>query len=641
MFRFSSGVLVALVTSSPVLACGPDFPFEFLSDRDRTIAQLPDSLFMLEAGRLVSRPAHPLPVVEGEEPQSAREGGGARERALYGEGAALWKAGQRHAARAKFLQLLALPEADRRWFTVMASYDVALVSDVDEARTKFQALRALVEQGWADPLGLAVASLGEEAHLALERGEDAKAVALYALQASHGSQGGRVSLLYVARQLTGDEARLSKALNDPLVQRLMATYLWTRSTESWWTERTHGLGAEEVLAKLLQLPQVSGADHLAAALFRAGRFEEAQRLVEKEQSPIAHWVKAKLLMRRGDRLAADHELELAASGYSMNEQWGVPYQPDYRPRQQLELERAIIALSRDDFEGAMRYARASCSWQDQAYLAERVLDVDTVKRLLDAPQPSPDPCELLRPEQVEDSSTGWLPPKPGEALRSVLARRLMRLGRGREALAYFPEGLRPKAEQYVRSLEQGKAGRTALERARALAEAAVLARTEGLELLGLEGEPDFRWTDGAFDPGASLHDAGVTAEEWRRWNASAPRFSTRFQYRAEASRLAEASANELSPRSQAFTVMLCRAAGYVRRDDEARFQALWSRAVKEGPLLREPMVFGQECPQPRFVDPPAPRRKALRKRALVVPAALTMVVALAVWGLRRRFKTSP
>jgi tetratricopeptide (TPR) repeat protein len=473
---------------------------------------------------------------------------------------------------------------------------------------------------------LAVASLGEEAKLALAEGDDARAATLYAKQASHGSVSGSQSLLFLARQLVSDQGRLDGALGDPVVQRLIATYLWTRSAESWWTEGSPSQSASELLERLSGLPSLAGADRLAAALFRAGRFEDAQRLVEKEDSAIAHWVKAKLLVRQGKREAADRELERAAEGYPLSELWTFDYSSDFLPRQQVELERSILALAHDDFDGAMQHALAGCGWEDVAYLAERVLDVDTLLRLVDANASKPDVCANVDVHI-------WPPVKRPVALRALLARRLMRVGRGREALRYFEAEPRKLAEQYVTALEAATAERAPLVRAAHLYRAAHLARRDGMEVLGFEGAPDFHWTGGSFALVQAPLDGGQSPEEVRRCVGSAPKFPVRFHYRAVASRLAEQAANEVSPRSQAFTALLCKAAKYVRWEEPERVRALWHRAVKEGPLLKEAMVFGVECPEPRFVPPPERHRPFhVRKRWLgllgvAVVAAAGLVVA--------------
>ena len=109
-------------------------------------------------------------------------------------------------------------------------------------------MRELVRQGFDDPLGLAVASLGEEARPLLRKGDDVGAIRLYAEQAAHGSTSGATSLLFMARAIVRDEARLQQVLREPLGQRLIATYAWTRGQESLWvddTESPHAAAAPD------------------------------------------------------------------------------------------------------------------------------------------------------------------------------------------------------------------------------------------------------------------------------------------------------------------------------------------------------------------------------------------------------------
>jgi hypothetical protein len=285
----------------------------------------------------------------------------------------------------------------------------------------------------------------------------------------------------------------------------------------------------------------------------------------------------------------------------------------------------------------MRHAEASCSWEDVAYLAERVLELPALKALVDAPAPSPNPCAPLKSPDEVDNGEGWKVADQRLHLRALLARRLLREGHGAEALPYFDDTLRPDAAAYVQALGEGGEG---LARARALFTAARLARREGLELLGYEGAPDYRWAGGSYDPGLVLtRDAGVSNEEWRRYQATAPRYPMRYSYRPLASQLAEQAANQVSRRSQTFTALLCKSAAFIGTHDEARVQALWQRAVKEGPLLDEPMSFGFSCPEPRFEPPPPakvkpwhPRKRWLAGGGLASACLLGVLAVL----LRRR-----
>ena len=426
----------------------------------------------------------------------------------------------------------------------------------------------------------------------------------------------------------------------------MSAYLWSRGSEEWWAQSPDHPSPNTVLSALARLPMVSGAAHLSAALYRAGRFEEAATFAQLEEGAVAHWVRAKLALRSGLGEVADSELALAAQTLTAEEDWG-PLD-HRRPLHLIEGERAILALSRDDFDGAMMHARASCSWPDVAWVAERMVELDSLKRLVDG-LPPVDPCMRRPPSTVEEQDRYgfWGPDDQHEGLRWLLARRLLRANRGREALPYFASRDRVDAELYVSALERAERSSEPLEAASALYEASLLARYKGLQLLATEAAPDFGWTNGYYDPhprewgeGAPpVVDAGWSPAEAARAGANAPPFDQRFHYRHVASRLAEAAANKVSPRSRAFTVLLCTAARFIVNDDPERVQLLFQRANKEGPLLvEEPIVFGQACGTPRFVEPPAVKRKPLqlRKRWVVLIFGWAMVSGVAVAAALRR-----
>lgn len=132
-------------------------------------------------------------------------------------------------AAQRFAAVLALPPDQRRLRAAWAAFSLGraerMMNAADAAVVAFQRTRNEVQQGADDPLQLAVASLGEEARVELSRGRHARAVALYAEQAAHGSDNGRNSLRRVAEQLLAQPAQLKAQLADPLVQRLLVTYV--------------------------------------------------------------------------------------------------------------------------------------------------------------------------------------------------------------------------------------------------------------------------------------------------------------------------------------------------------------------------------------------------------------------------------
>src|SRR5579859_4184443 len=214
--RELAGALALALAPALAAACGPDFPSELLRDRSDTLLQLPEGAFNFEASRLVAA-SERLPVVEitgtdadavtrasiekgwwGEKQtlvDAARNAPNAQtaytaaaglpeDARRYLAGAAAFAHGDFSGAAARFDSVLALPEAERTqyglWAQFMRGRAAAAQHQADPARSAFEATREAVLHGVADPLGVDAASLGEQAKLALDAGDDASAIALYA-----------------------------------------------------------------------------------------------------------------------------------------------------------------------------------------------------------------------------------------------------------------------------------------------------------------------------------------------------------------------------------------------------------------------------------------------------------------------------
>ncbi|WP_375765175.1 hypothetical protein NR798_26015 [Archangium gephyra] len=641
--------LVFLVVLTPVRrarACGPDFPPELLGDRARLLAELPDGAFLHEASHLLPKPAEAFAVVEsGEEPEGARTGGGARETELYQSGAKAFHEGNWDEARARFLEVLALPAGERRRFSTFAAFMLGRMAGAgteQEGPRRFAEVRELARQGFEDPLGLAAASLGEEARQLLREGDDAGAIRLYAEQAAHGSGSGAASLLFVARAIARDEARMQQVLRDPVGQRLMATYAWTRGHETLWVDEAESpTPLPRLMEALAAVPGLAGADRLAAGAWRAGRFDLAERFAGQERTPLAAWVKAKLALRRGDKAAAEQFLAEASEGFPEKENWAVrEWLQPVRPRAHVEGERTLLALLRGDIPQAAERVLKTCSWPDIAYVAERVLTVEELQRFIAAHASSPElqckPEPGLWQEENERKDVN-------AQLRLLLGRRLMRSGRGQESLEYFRgTAWEEPARKYVEALEQARSAWRDLDEAQALFSAARLARSAGMELMGTEVAPDWSWVAGEFDVGewnaemqrvsegsparAILGELPLNSEaERERLTANAPPHTLRFHYRSTAADLAEKAAQLVPPRSQAYAALLCHAARFVSRTEPERTHRLWSTYVKNGALISDEMMFGQSCPEPDF--------ERLRNQKLAMPWRTWRLRTVATVGL--------
>ncbi|MGA2411989.1 MAG: hypothetical protein ABSG46_16590 [Candidatus Binataceae bacterium] len=270
--KFFAVIALLCLTVSIVLACGPDFPWQLLDDRPATFKATPANSFDYEAVRLVGRPRDRLKAVEGDDPDAlakAEAVGLSQDQAAlvqqirkestgdlaFQQGAALPLSVRLYTAAAidfhrqdiadatqRFEAVLQLPQSDKlraTWAAYMLGRIYALSGDIKKAAAEFQLTRTLANQGAPDPLGLAVASYGEEARLHLKRAESyftspnnlprerwddysremAAAAYLYAVQAASGSLIAVNSLRTVAQGLMG-----RPGIGDPVVQRLLAAY---------------------------------------------------------------------------------------------------------------------------------------------------------------------------------------------------------------------------------------------------------------------------------------------------------------------------------------------------------------------------------------------------------------------------------
>ncbi|WP_395710545.1 hypothetical protein [Reyranella sp.] len=215
------GALLAAACVSVALACGPNFPWQLLDNRDQTVADPVGLGFNFEASRLVAAPKDRLQLVEPHDPtwgyddrtapevitseraeaesdawqglmtdanldvqarlaklEAARRaddgeavlvaGRGLPEAVLdYIAGAVEFRAFNFEDALRWFEAIDRLPVDQRRLREVASAYMQGRIhqrlGEFAKARAAFQATRRLAEAGAPDPQGLAVASLGEEA----------------------------------------------------------------------------------------------------------------------------------------------------------------------------------------------------------------------------------------------------------------------------------------------------------------------------------------------------------------------------------------------------------------------------------------------------------------------------------------------
>jgi tetratricopeptide (TPR) repeat protein len=493
-----AAVVVACFGASVAIACGWDFPWQLLDDRAATLDTMPVDtksfayaeahLFPSPNDKLIAEETYDDGAAEavraevaGLDSDQAYVVGQMRDETsgdsafnkgamlpaavrLYTAGAVDFHNGDSAKAIARFQAILDLPANERRDRAVWAAYMLGRLYDrkgiLAKASKSFGLTRELANSGAPDPLGLGVASFGEEARLHLKRAEAlhklkeemsprqrreygreiAAAVRLYGEQAAHGSSIAIDSLQLVVDEMIGDDAAVDASICDPKVQRLLVTRtldgdgrasnnLETPPTSqiSWFVRSVQKCGSGNLVA----------ADQLAAMAYRDGDYRLAQRLVSQATGPLASWVKARLAMQKGDvAQAAKYYAEASTAFPSSGE--------DIETL--LAGERGVLTLSRGEYVDALEqlYPYSATFWGDVAYIAERVLTVDELKTFVDTHQDTQvhSAISITLPigGDSEEDSPSWSvreDQSPAVQLRNLLGRRLVRAGRYQEALKYF------------------------------------------------------------------------------------------------------------------------------------------------------------------------------------------------------------
>lgn len=516
---------------------------------------------------------------------------------LYLTGAVAWH--QRHLddARRAWQAVLDLPENRRSFRTVWASYmlgrlaveEVEKTSRYDrepferalqEVRRRMRATREFVAEGFSDPLGLAVASLGWEGRAALAAGDFPQAIDLYLAQYKAGDASALVSLQRTARAAVnaGDSSVVYGTLaRHEAGRRVVTAYLVARGAPRYGESgpNVDQLKAWAVALEQAQLNAAPDADRLAWLAYEAGLFALAERwaLLAPADSAETQWIRAKLALRRGNLRGAAEMLRTALGTGKLGDMH----------RREVLAELSRVYLAQDDFKAALAAAVEGEHWEDAAFVAERVMSLRELEAFVNS---QPD-VRAARKPQGED---GGRVEQAGTDLRHLLARRLARAGKSEEAENYFPPQWREMFHAYTADVRTGfEAARPTTERAQAFWRAAVVVREHGIALLGTELDPDWAIWEGAYSdkPAAALRREGprntggalapTSVELQRLEEQRVP--EQRFHYRYRAAELAWWAASLLPNDSDETARILNTAGGWLKARDPKAAQRFYEALV--------------------------------------------------------------
>jgi tetratricopeptide (TPR) repeat protein len=470
-----------------------------------------------------------------------------------------------------------------------------------EALRWFQQTRDLAKEGYADSLGLASASLGWEAQIALKQGRYAPALELFRVQLEAGDPAAPISLLLAARHTVADakpDARAECAKN-PTARRLVTGYLVAASLLK---ETPAAVTAWLDNLKTVDAP-VEDADRLAWVAYQAGNFDLAKNWLTKApaHAPIAQWLRAKLLLREGKVAEALPMIAEVAAQF--------PRDADFRIARDTLDDGEIFDAKRAHAEiGGLQLARGEYVAALDALLQGVGRQRRPTARIrIRGRGPTLARCRLRRRASVGLGRTQGIrgstlatakPPVEGKTpdgadtrMRYLLARRLARQGMLDAAAPYYPAEQQENFRRYADALRRGNDPKIAgPQRAELLWTAAQLARAEGMALLGTETDPDWASEGGNYDLGATAADRpkeGVNRaapNELERTTGNLPRPNRRFHYRYRAADLAWDAAKLMPDQSEQTALVLAMAGNWIKNLDpkgaERFYKALVSRCGK-------------------------------------------------------------
>lgn len=486
-------------------------------------------------------------------------------------------------ARAHWQAVLDLPEAQRRYRSVMAAFMLGKTAE-QKAPQYYRLVRALVEEGFSDQQGLAAASYGREAQHYLHRANKVVdsdkpyrvAMELYLKQWASGYYAGHsLKVTADAAWQYTDDRELRSLLKDHSARAVMTAYLltecWGEQADRYRTRLSNALPSPKDL-------KVEEAGRFALVEYQQNNLA-ATRLWLEYAAPddaLALWVRSKVLLREGQidegralMVTLTEELSQQDSDWrrvDTSRAWG---------------ELGLLMLQKERFVDAADCFMNSGSWEDCAYLLERILLTDELIAWVRA-----------QPVAEEDNHNHSRAYK----VHALAARRLMREGHFEEALEFFDLDTRSNVGAYLEAMRAASAPEAEpAERAQHYWKAARMLRDNGMSMVATELAPDFAWHGGRFnwsdtfeerEANEGVSDYRINRMAWqetKRGGATAARPNKRYHYRYRAAQLAELAAG-LLPNNDENAARIYRVAGeWLRLRDPEAADRLYKQLVVRCP----------------------------------------------------------
>lgn len=569
----------------------------------------------------------------------------------YQQAADLYKSNEIKEAQQSFIALIDKGSSEQQ---VCVLYSLAKIEqqqgNSDQALRYFQSTINLVKKGAFDPLQLGASAYGQMGSIYLNKIGDVapngmswkltspdkntvltlhRALYAYANQLIYNGDYARASINVILDEITKNtpeaNALLNAAVQDHFIRDFFLAYIFAiGSYDDSEAAKKRLETLMQTFASSVDVSKDPLADfsNLSAFAYQHGDIKSAQKLADfgwnRYHRSVDAWVLAKISLFHNDKEAAQKYYHLALQNKDLN--------GDLLTSTNHNLmigENAMLTLSKGDFLQALEelWPVRSVYFNDVAYICENLLTLDELKQFADQHSKP----MMLTQKQENDPSFWYSEPTYIPAFRSMVARRLLRENHPQEAIPYFVTSKeRDLAIKYAKNYDIMKHETSAIPKAKATWNIAVMMRENGMELAGTQGYPDLYPGWGYMDLPENKADAQwITRKEESRLHQYIAIPNWRYHYRSVAADYAVDAAKLLPPRSQAYAAILCNANGWLwgnmddasdngrvlnDRDPQRWQKDIWANKeqdiyklyVKNGALVPFAQHFGRDCPDPQF-----------------------------------------
>lgn len=533
----------------------------------------------------------------------------------YVEAARLHACGKTAEARTLWKNILEHPPAERRLRAAWAAWMLAKTSPNEtECLDWYARVETEIQAGASDVIGLRGAAKGWRAS---RMSDPILAMHFYYDHFTSGQVCAAIDLRRCSNKIlaTGNESIFTAAAADPQIRRLinLALHAALDGPRQINIQQTPAQAAKFPppgwLAALETHAPLNDGARVAWALYAVGRFDEARKWLglAMKNDPLRIWLQAKFDLRDGNLDAAGQHLAAVVKIQSKDADWNPqnPYLEQWWLSGAKELQQAnqgrlladvgIVALARQDYLSALESLRRGGYREDATYVAESVISTDGlikhVRKVAPVWTAAIGENGVIDPQACLKSGRSYSPDEIGSdnQLRYLLARRLAREKRLKEAREFMPPELLPLLDHYIELDRTRRSGRYSGEAGAAIAwRQALIHRHCGAELFSTDGAPDggarnwmfssidfptlrsFRkgWSQqwSADPPFVSSNAPGdqaipqVTSDEIRRTRLYTVKGGKRFHYRETAADFAW-EAGKMLPKNHPLLPLLYNTAG--------------------------------------------------------------------------------